>query len=271
MQLFSICLVSLFLLASAEGHANEHANEHASEHASEEVTGTSVTDHASVSIRNRLKALASGIRIKSVTETPLKGIFEVILSDNNVLYASADGQYLFQGDMLKLENNKINNLTNEVRIKGNRTELAKLSKKDMIIFSPEGEVKGVIYVFTDVDCGYCRKLHAEVGELNSLGIELRYLAFPRGGPRSPVYKKMVSLWCANDPRQAMNILKSGGSIPEKSCINPIDNQYKLGVALGVHGTPAIFLEDGTPIAGYLPARDIASRMGLAPRQDAARK
>ncbi len=254
MRFFSIYLASLLLLVSAGGHAKEAA------------AGASSSDKASVSIRNSLKALDPTIPIESVSETPLKGVYEVVLSGSNVLYASADGQYLFQGDLLKLENGKIDNLTNSVRSRANKAELAELSKKNMIIFSPEGEVKGVVYAFTDVDCGYCRKLHTEVGELNRLGIELRYVAFPRGGQRSSAYKKMVSAWCSDDPRQAMNILKSGGSIPEKSCINPVDEQYELGVKMGIRGTPAIFLEDGTSIPGYRPAEDLAKMMGLLPEQ-----
>ncbi len=253
MRFFSIYLASLLLLVSAGGHAKEAAE-------------ASSSDKASVSIRNSLKALDPTIPIESVSETPLKGVYEVVLSGSNVLYATADGQYLFQGDLLKLENGKIDNLTNSVRARANKAELAELSKKNMIIFSPEGEVKGVVYAFTDVDCGYCRKLHTEVGELNRMGIELRYVAFPRGGQRSSAYKKMVSAWCSDDPKQAMNILKSGGSIPEKSCINPVDEQYELGVKMGIRGTPAIFLEDGTSIPGYRPAADIARMMGLLPEQ-----
>ena len=114
----------------------------------------------------------------------------------------------------------------------------------MVIFPAVGETKGVVSVFTDVDCGYCRKLHQEVPKLNQMGIEVRYLAYPRAGVGSRSYQKIVSAWCAADPNKAMTQLKSGMEIPDVSCENPVAAQFDLGQQVGVTGTPAIVLEDG---------------------------
>ncbi|NNC55525.1 MAG: DsbC family protein, partial [Pseudomonadales bacterium] len=120
-----------------------------------------------------------------------------------------------------------------------------------------------IYVFTDVDCYYCQKLHREVGQLNDLGVEVRYLAYPRAGVNSPVHKKLASAWCAKDPRDALTKLKAGEDIPENECAkNPIASQFHLGNRLGVSGTPAIFSESGKQLGGYVPADGIAERLGL---------
>ena len=126
----------------------------------------------------------------------------------------------------------------------------------MIIFSPKGETKGAVYVFTDVDCGYCQKLHQEVPQLNAAGIEVRYLAYPRAGLSTPTFDKMVSAWCADDRNAAMNALKIGANVTAKKCDNPVAAQYQLGAAMGVTGTPAIVLEDGTLIPGYKPAAQL---------------
>ncbi|MCK5894652.1 MAG: DsbC family protein [Endozoicomonadaceae bacterium] len=262
MRFFWVVVTSIFLLLSTGGHAGETPSDE-KHHAEDAASAAVAVKVGPELIRTRLEALNSAVLINSITETPLAGIYEVLLSSSDVLYVSEDGQYLFQGNMLKLEGDKIDNLTNNVRTKAIKTKLANIPKDEMIIFSPKGETKAVIYSFTDVDCGYCRKFHGEIDKLHQFGIELRYLAFPRGGKRAPSYTKMVSAWCSEDRKHAMTTLKNGESIPNKNCRNPIDKQYQLGNDIGVRGTPSIFLEDGTSIPGYRPAADIARMLGLS--------
>src|SRR5690606_13034670 len=131
------------------------------------------------------------------------------------------------------------------------------------IFAPE-KPKSHITVFTDTDCGYCQKLHSEVPELNRQGIEVRYLAFPRQGPGSHGYNTLVSVWCAKDPKLAMNQAKSRQEIPAASCENPVLEQFELGQLIGVNGTPSIVLANGRMIPGYQPAAELA-RLALQAR------
>jgi thiol:disulfide interchange protein DsbC len=112
-------------------------------------------------------------------------------------------------------------------------------------------------VFTDTDCGYCQKLHSEVPELNRLGVEVRYVAFPRQGLQSPAYKELVSVWCAKDRQGAMNLAKTRQEVPAAECDNPVAKQYALGQMIGVSGTPAIVLANGKLIPGYQPAPQLA--------------
>ena len=137
-----------------------------------------------------------------------------------------------------------------------------LQTDDMIIFAPEGRRRGVVNVFTDVDCGYCQRLHREVPALNEMGIEVRYLAYPRAGIGSPSAEKLVSAWCAENPQAALTRLKTGEPVEPRSCANPIAAQYRLGQQMGVRGTPALFLEDGRMLPGYMPADALAAEMGL---------
>ena len=122
----------------------------------------------------------------------------------------------------------------------------------MIVFGPD-DAKYTITAFTDVDCGYCRKLHSEMDKYNANGIRIRYMAYPRAGLNSESYNKMVSVWCADDRKAAMNIAKTGASIPPKTCDNPIAEQYALGQAMRIQGTPALILDDGDVLPGYVPA------------------
>ena len=132
----------------------------------------------------------------------------------------------------------------------------------MIVFGPE-EAKAFVYVFTDVDCYYCQKLHQEVPALKELGVEIRYLAYPRAGVGSPSYRKIASAWCAEDPNISLTALKAGEQIPDNVCENnPVAEQYMLGGQLGVSGTPALVTESGKLLPGYMPADKLANALGL---------
>ena len=132
----------------------------------------------------------------------------------------------------------------------------------MIVFAPK-QSKAHVYVFTDVDCYYCQKLHQEVPALEALGIEVRYLAYPRAGIGSDSYQKIASAWCADDPQDSLTILKAGGDIPSNVCEdNPIAQQFALGSDLGVKGTPALITEAGVLLPGYMPADKLARALGL---------
>ena len=221
-------------------------------------------------VEAQLKKLDPNIPIESIKASPMEGVYIVTLKGGHILYISADGKFLLRGDMLELKEDGLVNLTAEIRNNATAELLKTIDIKDLIVFSPTGETKGVVYAFTDVDCGYCRKLHNEVAAMNDLGIELRYLAFPRGGEGSPAYNKMTDAWCAKDRKQAITDLKTPKSIDVKvddkqkqACKAIIDKQHQLGLQMGVSGTPAMVLSNGQMIPGYRPAAEIAKVMGIA--------
>lgn len=210
-------------------------------------------------ITESFRSLDSRMTLKSIMPTEMKGLYEVILPDNTILYSDESGKYLLQGHLLKLENGSLTSLTEQTRGKANKQLLSGLKTEDMIVYPAEGETKASIYIFTDVDCGYCRKLQKEVPALNKASIEVRYLAFPRGGVQSATSDKMAQAWCATDRIEALTNLKNGKAMTSKvagnlnACKKTVNDQYLLGQQLGLSGTPAIVLENGTMIPGYRPA------------------
>jgi len=46
------------------------------------------------------------------------------------------------------------------------------------------------------------------------------------------------------------------------CENPVIAHYTLGQEIGVNGTPAIVLDSGELWPGYLPANELAKRLGI---------
>ena len=201
-------------------------------------------------------------KAKVVAESVIPGMVLVEYGNGQLLYGSADGRHLLLGDLLEFGADGLVNRTEERRALRRKHRLDEVDSGDMVIFSPKGEVKTSVVVFTDVDCGYCRKLHQEMDEINALGIEVRYLAFPRAGPGSRSFEKTVSAWCADEPHKAITELKRGNSVPDRTCPNPVTAQYELGVDLGVTGTPALVTEAGKLLPGYMPAAQLADALGL---------
>lgn len=187
-----------------------------------------------------------------IRAAPFPGFREVVYGAQ-ILYVSDDGRYALQGDLLDLESQE--NITESRRSEIRIGLLEALDRDEVIVFAPEARARHVVHVFTDVDCTYCRQLHREMDQYNELGIEVRYLAFPRSGVDSPLYHKMVSVWCAEDRGEAMTQAKAGAPVPSASCPNPVRDHLTLAADFGVNGTPTLVLGDGTTLPGYVaPAR-----------------
>jgi len=214
-------------------------------------------------ITQRLQAAVPGLQVENMAPAKTPGIYEVRTNSGQIVYVTEDAEYLFIGDLVQLEDAGYVNLTEQARTSQRRQTMNQHAENGGLIQYPaKGEQKAVIDVFTDIDCGYCRKLHGEMDQLNELGISVNYYAFPRSGPGTESFRKYVSVWCAEDPQEAMNSAKNGGAVKPADCANPVAEQYNLGRLVGVTGTPAIVLEDGTLMPGYVPAKTLARGLGI---------
>jgi len=228
-----------------------------------------ITGASAQEIEDRMGAALSAfagqpIGIESVRPSPAPGIVEVQVINGPLLYATEDGAYFFlNGDLHQVSLSGAVNLTEERRSLARKEQLAAVSLEDMVVFSPKGETRDYVSVFTDVTCFYCQKLHREVDQLNAKGVEVRYLAFPRGGINSDGAKKLATAWCADDQQTTLTELKAGMDLPVNDCADsPIAAQYQLGQEMGVSGTPAIITSSGMMIPGYRPAADLIVVLGL---------
>jgi len=221
-----------------------------------------VSEQVEKDIRTQLGASLPALNITSIEKTTFSGLFEVSSTSDQPLLVSADGKYIIAGEVYKLDGHKITNLTEQKREVSRATTMASIPDGEKLSFIPEGETKATITVFTDIDCGYCRKLHQEVPKLNAMGIRVDYLGYPRAGVGSNSYNKLVSAWCSDDPMGAMTKAKNGTVIPAKNCENPIARHLQLGQKVGVNGTPAIILDSGKLLPGYAPADALAKQLGV---------
>ncbi len=199
-------------------------------------------------IRARMSKLFSTIPTDSIAKTPIPGLYEVLIGPR-VFYTSEDGRYLLQGSMIDLETRQ--DLT-EIKVASARVKAIKeLGYDQMIRFGPDMS-KHEVFIFTDIDCGYCRKLHSQINDYLKKGIAINYLFFPRAGIGSESYDKAVSVWCSDDQQDALTKSKKGISLDKKTCENPVKKQYMLGQLLEARGTPLIITQTGESIPGYVP-------------------
>lgn len=222
-----------------------------------------VPDSVRDAINARLKVHLDGEPQAEIKMTPMAGIYKIDLGGGQFLYTNGDGSYMIAGELYDFSGDKLVNLAEQDRKGERQSRLKALDVKKAIVFAPKGETKAVLNVFTDVDCGYCQLFHQQVPELNAAGVEIRYLAFPRGGITSPTYPKMVTAWCSANPKETLTALKNREKVDIKTCEeNPVLEEFEMGNAFGVRGTPSLVMMDGTLIPGYKPAEELLVDLGI---------
>ena len=211
-------------------------------------SGMVFADDSADLIETSLQKLIPTAKVESIAETPVEGLLEVVVN-GQLVYITDDGKYLMQGTLFDVD--KRIDLTESAKSAVRKEQIKNIDLSEAITFAAK-EPKHEVMVFTDIDCGYCRKLHNEMEGYNEQGVTVHYLFFPRAGIGSESFDKAVNVWCADDKQTAMTGAKNGTKLDSKSCDNPVEKQYKLGKAVGVTGTPAIMTMDGQLIGGYMP-------------------
>ena len=204
--------------------------------------------------------LPDGAVIELIEPSPIPGIYAVYYGDLQPIYVTQDGSFFIYGDIYKININSISNITEKSVAERRKLILQNIPSEELISFKSSNEQFSVI-VFTDVDCGYCRKLHNQIDEYNSLGISINYAAFPRSGIGTSAFTKMVGAWCSDNPKDSMTKLKNNSTLDISFCENqPVSKQYIIGKKLGVDGTPAIFSMDGEIFPGYIEPEELLLRL-----------
>ena len=200
-------------------------------------------------VRDTVSEHFAEIGAEDVFESPIDGWY-TIRKGAIIAYITGDGRYLLQGDLIDLENNA--NLSEESRNDARVIMMSAVPNEELIVFTPEN-VEHTVSIFTDIDCTFCRRLHAQIDQYMEQGIEIRYFLYPRNGPTSPSWAKAESVWCADDRNEALTLAKLDQEYPSRTCDSSIvSSHYAIGQDVGLRGTPAIVLDDGTLFSGYLP-------------------
>jgi len=219
---------------------------------------------AGSSVEEAIAARLPGIEVEQIRPTPIAGLWEISVGQQ-VVYVSEDGRYLVRGDIIDMMTSQslTEERVGELHDLMTQRLLSALEKdfdeSRMIVFSPE-KPKHTVTVFTDIDCGFCRRLHRDIDDYTALGIKVRYVFLPLAGPGSASWAKADAVWCSADRNDAMTRAKLGEDVQatEPCEDTPVAEHYRLSRDLGIQGTPALVTEDGEFRSGYLPAEQLAA-------------
>lgn len=261
MLLGSAMLLPLTPIMAAESTTNPTATTQAASapqtaEATQKVAPETMVSVEEKALEMELMKLMPGTKPTSIAKTPVSGLYEVTYGPE-IFYFNHNASLMIKGDMVDMKSRE--NLTERKRSSARAVLIEAMGEDNMIVY-PAKDEKHKITVFTDIDCPYCVKLHQEMNDYHAKGITVRYMAYPRAGVGSRSYKKIVSVWCSDDRAKAMTDSKNGLEVEAKTCDNPVDRQFNLGQVIGVRGTPAIYLEDGRVIAGYMPASRLSMQL-----------
>jgi thiol:disulfide interchange protein DsbC len=199
-----------------------------------------------------------GTKPEDLRESPIPGIYE-LSQGTDIAYVTNDGKYAISGDLFDIASN--DNLTEKTRRSERMRLMSTVPESQMVVFTPK-DPKYTVTVFTDVDCGYCRKLHSQIADYNRLGIKVRYMFYPRSGPNTESWEKAEQVWCSKNRGDALTRAKRDEelSAPKTCSGSPIAREYELGQDVGVRGTPSIVLDNGEMLGGYLPPNMLAQHL-----------
>jgi thiol:disulfide interchange protein DsbC len=210
-------------------------------------------------IETSLKKVLPDMKTDQIRPSPIEGVSEVQVGPR-LFYVTNDGKYLLQGSLIDLQTRQ--DISEDRRKTFRLDAINTVGEQNMIIF-PAKNPRHTITVFTDVDCTYCRKLHSQINRYNDLGITVRYLLYPRSGADTPSYYKAVTVWCSENRQDALTRAKAGEDLKKRTCTNPVLSQMELGQEMGLQGTPAIILDDGEMVPGYVPPEKLAQALDAA--------
>lgn len=259
------CLLTTGLMLSA---CSKSDSDSAKKQETLTATNTATGEASTVSERNAEQRLintlqqnfkTAGINAKiiGIKATEVPKLYWVSLEGMSSVYATSDGKYLVQGDVIRLGGKELQSISDNLQSEDNKKHFAKLKIEDLLVYPAKGKTQHVVYVFTDASCPYCHKLHEHIPEINAAGIEVRYIAWPCGEQFMPA---MESVWCSADRQTAFDQAIAGTPLPPATCKNPVRDQYQMGLNMGVNGTPAIYSEDGLYLGGYLTPDELKKRL-----------
>lgn len=200
-------------------------------------------------LQDNLNQAGIPAQVTAVMPTDMPELYWVTFSDAAPVFVDKTGKYVIQGTVVALENGSPMDISRKIKSATTVKELEAVDKSEMIIFPAKGATQAVVYVFSDPTCHYCQILHKEIDQTNAAGIEVRYLAWPRGEELIALSERV---WCNSDRNTAITEAKRGKNISSAPCQNPVRKHMELGYKLGVTGTPAVFAENGVQLGGYLP-------------------
>lgn len=209
----------------------------------------------------KLKEMYPGRPFGAVAPTPIAGIFEVGTGDK-LSYVDASGTYfLFDGQLVDFKQQV--NLTEQRLGVLNKIDASSLPLTDAIKMV-KGNGQRVLFVFSDPNCPYCKKLETDLKDVDNVTVYTFLYPVLQGSK-----EKAAHIWCSSDRLKTwQDVMLQGAQPVPGACDNPVERNYALGQRMRVSGTPTMYSMDGRRIVGavgvtalnsFLDASKVAAR------------
>jgi thiol:disulfide interchange protein DsbC len=199
------------------------------------------------------KKLGTNAKVKSVSPAPVTGLYEVLVG-NDVFYTDVSGKYLIQGEIIELATGK--NITEQRQADLNRIKWSDLTPANAIK-NVRGNGTRQLAVFSDPNCGYCKRLDKSLQQLDNVTIYTYLIPILSADSA----QKSKQIWCSSDPNKAYLDWMINGIAPsgKGECSTPLDKNMAFAKTYGITGTPTIFFTDGSRFPGAVQITDIEKK------------
>ncbi len=208
--------------------------------------------------KNLAERLPNFPPIDEVSKTPMPGVFEVRVNQSELFYTDAQGNYLIQGSLIDARARV--NLTEQRLQKLTAIAFKDLPLKDAFTVV-RGNGKRQLVVFSDPNCGYCKRLERELLKVDDVTIHV--LLYPILGADSA--EKARHIWCAKDKAKTYADWMMREALPAAADCDTaaVARNFEFGKKHRVTGTPTLVFADGSRVPGAIGADRIEKMLDSA--------
>lgn len=225
------------------------------------LTNTAFADNATDMLKHTLQSRYPATAFSEVKQSPVSGLYEVIMG-RNIAYTDSTGKYMLFGHIFDMANQK--DLTADELNSINKVDVSKLPLENAIK-TVHGNGKRVMYVFSDPECPFCKRIEPELSKIDNVTIYT--FPFPIESLHPGTTEVSKRIWCSKDKSAAWHQMLTTGTLPDNAknddCKDPIAANAQLGAKLGVNGTPTLIFANGAIVPGAAPAAEIEKHLDAA--------
>lgn len=204
-------------------------------------------------IRKSLQSKFPGIgKLEHIVKTPYAGLYEIVV-DDQLLYTDDKGQYVFEGNVIESKSRR--NLSEERRKVLFAIDFDKLPL-ELAVKKVKGNGKRKLAIFTDPNCGFCRKLEKELSGVSD--VTLYFFMYPIFPGSDEIVRNVL---CSKNPIKAWDDWMLSEIAPAKAiCDTQTEKVKALGQKLHVNGTPNLIFGNGIQSPGFLPLEELEKNL-----------
>ena len=196
--------------------------------------------------------------VKAVKPAPVRGLYEVTIERegrSGLAYMDYGKKHIIAGQVFDIASRQAIGAPEPAKRAERLDPTTLKTEHSLVMGNPKGKKK--LFVFTDPECPFCAKAHAELKKLAALEPDLAiYIKLYPLKMHPKAYDKARVILGAG----SLELLEksfAGQALPaprEKDSKKPVDDTIRFAEAAGINSTPTLVLQDGRVLPGYKDAK-----------------